>query len=129
MSGVNLITHQQHLQGGDTLLEFLKKIFKKDCKPLQFAVAEDITLADKARYAQQLLDNPLFSEIFSAIENELTETWKNSPASDIEGREFTYLRLEALRKFRLMLEGYIAEHLYEEKLKEQKEALDGRPDA
>lgn len=45
--------------------------------------------------AKEVLENEAFIAAFDAIEQEVTETWKNSPARDAEGREkcFTYLKM------------------------------------
>lgn len=104
-------------------LHKLKNVKRTLHKRVEFKSMSDMQLGDKARYCQQLLDNPIFMDIFSTIEQELTDTWKNSPISDKEGREFVYLRLEALRKFRYMLEGYISEADYERKMQEEREEV------
>jgi hypothetical protein len=45
--------------------------------------------------AQEVLENETFIAAFDAIENEVLEQWKNSPARDRAGREslWTYLML------------------------------------
>lgn len=40
--------------------------------------------ADQARL---VLDNPAFAQAFEDIKKELAESWMNSPARDVEGRE------------------------------------------
>ncbi|GEM_PF-5201905 len=105
--------------------EKLIKILRKKINFKSWYVS-DMRLEDKAIYCQQLLDNPIFMDIFSTIEQELIDTWKNSPVSDMEGREVIYMRLEALRKFRTMLEGYIAEVEYERRMQEEKKEEIGK---
>lgn len=68
----------------------------------------------KGIYAKQLKDNPLFQLIIEEIEDEITEAWKMSPARDKEGREFLYLRIEAIRKIEAMIEKYINDALFEQ---------------
>ena len=61
----------------------------------------------RARYAQELLENPLFVEAFQAIGADLQRAWIASPPRDTEGREFIYLAQKAL----LQLEGAFKEHV------------------
>lgn len=42
---------------------------------------------ERARKAQELLDNPLFNEAIETIEADLIKAWKATPARDTEGRE------------------------------------------
>lgn len=65
---------------------------------------EEIT---RARLAQELLENPLFTEAFQAISAELQRAWIMSPPRDTEGREFIYLAQKAL----VQLEGAFKDHI------------------
>ena len=57
--------------------------------------------------AQEVLDNPAFSEAFDDIEKELLEKWKSSPARDEQGREKLYLMTFLLSKLKMNLEASI----------------------
>lgn len=48
--------------------------------------------------AREVLENEVFQQVFADIEQELTETWTNSPARDEAGREKVYQYLMSLRK-------------------------------
>ena len=53
--------------------------------------------------AREILDNEQFSAAFDAIENELVETWKQSPQRDAEGREKLFLYISLLGKVKSQL--------------------------
>lgn len=48
--------------------------------------------------AKEVLDNEEFQAAFDAIEQELTQAWKNSPQRDPTGREHLFLALTMLGK-------------------------------
>lgn len=54
--------------------------------------------------AREVLDNEAYQQAFSAIESEITEKWKNSPARDAEGREKLWMYLAMLKKFKNQLD-------------------------
>lgn len=67
-----------------------------------------------ANRAREVLENEAFSGAFEAIESEVIEEWKKSPARDAEGREKLWTYLTLLKKVRMQLEatmkdGQIAE--------------------
>jgi hypothetical protein len=53
--------------------------------------------------AKEVLENEEFSAAFDAIEEELTQAWKNSPQRDAEGREKLFLAMTMLSKVRQSL--------------------------
>ena len=53
--------------------------------------------------AREVLENEVFIEAFSAIEQEYIEAWKTSPARDEEGRQRIWLYLKALEKVKTQL--------------------------
>lgn len=62
-------------------------------------------MTDKAEFeiargerANQLLSDPLLSEAFEIVEQELVNQWQNSPARDAEGREKLFLTLKCLHR-------------------------------
>lgn len=57
---------------------------------------------DGAR-AREVLENEVFLDAFSAIENEVIEKWKTSPARDAEGREKLWAYLQLLQKVKAHL--------------------------
>ena len=48
--------------------------------------------------AREILESPVFNEAFDAVEKEILDKWKNSPARDQEGREKLWLMLSMLQK-------------------------------
>lgn len=53
--------------------------------------------------AKECLENEAFQWAFDAVEQELKEAWKTSPARDAEGREKIYLMLHMLGKVQAAL--------------------------
>lgn len=58
----------------------------------------------RASRAQEIIQNEIYIEAFSMIEQELTDQWKQSPVRDAEGREKLWLMLRLLGKVKLALE-------------------------
>lgn len=50
--------------------------------------------------AKEILENPLFDQVFHDIEAEVIEQWKSSPARDEAGREKLWIYLSMLKKVR-----------------------------
>jgi len=53
--------------------------------------------------AREILENEQFNASFDAIETEISETWKNSPARDSVAREKCYDYLKLLHKLKAQL--------------------------
>lgn len=53
--------------------------------------------------AREVLENEEFAAAFDAIEEELTQAWKQSPQRDADGRERIFLCLTMLSKVRQSL--------------------------
>jgi hypothetical protein len=53
--------------------------------------------------AKEILDNEEFQASFDAIEAEVMETWKNTPARDQEAREACFVYLKMLQKVKAQL--------------------------
>jgi hypothetical protein len=53
--------------------------------------------------AKEVLENEQFQASFDAIESEVMETWKNTPARDESGREACYVYLKMLQKVKAQL--------------------------
>lgn len=53
--------------------------------------------------AKEIIENEQFAASFEAIEAEVLETWKNTPARDLEGREKCYDYLKVLQKVKMHL--------------------------
>ncbi|MDB5541975.1 MAG: hypothetical protein JWQ89_3702 [Devosia sp.] len=62
----------------------------------------------RANRAKEVLDNEIYIEAFAAIEQELTDQWKSSPARDAEGREKLWLMQALLGKIKVSLEATMA---------------------
>ena len=50
---------------------------------------------ERARLAEELINNPLWTEAHEEYTRRLKEEWANSPARDAEGREKIWLMLKA----------------------------------
>lgn len=61
----------------------------------------------RARQAAELLEHPLLVEAFAALEREVIEEWKASPARDEEGREKLWIMLRLSEKVRNHLQNVI----------------------
>lgn len=48
--------------------------------------------------AREVLENEVFQQVFDDIEQEVIESWKNSPVRDQEGREKIWQYLTLLKK-------------------------------
>lgn len=53
--------------------------------------------------AKLILENEAFTAAFEAIESEVIEQWKNSPARDEAGREKLWTYLQMVQKFKAQL--------------------------
>lgn len=56
-----------------------------------------------ADQAKLILENPVFQQVLDDIEAEISESWKNSPARDPEGREKLWQLLKLAGKLRTNL--------------------------
>lgn len=61
----------------------------------------------RGHQAQALLDDPLLSEAFTVIEQEILTVWKASPARDEAGREKLWLMQQMLRRVKTHLESVV----------------------
>ena len=61
----------------------------------------------RGRQAAELLEHPLLVEAFAALEQEVVNEWKNSPARDEDGRERLWMMLRLSQKVRGYLESVI----------------------
>lgn len=53
--------------------------------------------------AREILENEEFARAFDAIEEELTQAWKQSPQRDVDGRQKLFECLTMLHKVRQVL--------------------------
>ena len=64
-------------------------------------IEQRIYAGDRGR---EVLENEAFAQVFTDIENEITEQWKNSPARDEDARQKLWQYLSMLRKVKAQLE-------------------------
>ena len=57
----------------------------------------------KGSRAREILENEVFAEAFTQIEQELVTQWTESPARDADGRERLWTYLQMLRKVKATL--------------------------
>lgn len=75
-------------------------------------------VATRAVDAQMLLDNPVFKEMMTKIESDITKQWKDT--EDVETREVIWHRIQALKHIDELLKRYINEALIEDAQKKEK---------
>lgn len=62
----------------------------------------------RAQLAHELLRNELFNEAFHVIEAEIMSAWVNWKADDSNGRERLWTAVNVGRRYKTLLEAYIA---------------------
>lgn len=85
--------------------------------------------ARRGLFAQQALENPLVSEALDTIERKITESWQNTPPSNLQQQQQLRLQLEASKMFRRFLEATIQNGKVATELIRQQSALDRATDA
>lgn len=65
--------------------------------------------------AKEILDNEVFQQVWTDIEQELTGQWSGSPARDIEGRERIWMMLAMLKKIRACVQTTFETGVFAEK--------------
>ena len=76
---------------------------------------------ERAILAQQILDNPIYQEAVSEVENRLVQAWQDTVVSQQEDREKIYHMLLAMRDIKSQIE----EVLTTGKLAEMQELKNG----
>jgi hypothetical protein len=54
--------------------------------------------------AKEVIENEVFIDAFTQIQNEVIEQWTNSPARDAEGRERLWTYLQMLKRLQAQLQ-------------------------
>jgi|LauGreDrversion4_1035100.scaffolds.fasta_scaffold291968_2 hypothetical protein len=54
--------------------------------------------------AKEVIENEVFVDAFTQIQNEVIEQWTNSPARDAEGRERLWTYLQMLKRLQAQLQ-------------------------
>jgi hypothetical protein len=62
---------------------------------------------ERARQAQEALNNPAVIAALEAIEAEVIEQWEKCPSRDQDGKEALWQLYKTSKKFRAYLSGYI----------------------
>jgi hypothetical protein len=65
--------------------------------------ARERASAERGRHAKALLDDPLLSEAFGAVDARLVEAWRATPMADTQGRERLHLATVLLGRVRAAL--------------------------
>ena len=79
---------------------------------------------ENARYAQQLLDNPMFNQAIADIKQEILAKWSASDSFDKEGREAAFVYYRALDMIHGKITGYVNKHIADVHRAEQIAAMD-----
>lgn len=80
---------------------------------------------DRARRAEELVNNPLFIEALDAIQKVIDEGWKNSSAEDREARDNAYMLHRLLSRFRGHFKSIVVSGHNAKALLQQEEDLSG----
>ena len=70
---------------------------------------DELTSAERASYAEQLLKNPVFKEAMRAVEDDLIRDWSDTLPTQTNEREALWSQIQALKKIEETLTGYINE--------------------
>lgn len=81
----------------------------------------ELTVKERAACAKQILDNPLFSQIFQEFKEELTEIWVSSGSNDIERREFVWKYIKALEQIKGRMDKILIDAKVETAMEKQRE--------
>ena len=66
-----------------------------------------MTQEEREREAKKLLDNPVFIEAFSKLEEELLDLWKMSGSTDIDQRESFWLAVRLLDRIKVHIQSIV----------------------
>ena len=66
-----------------------------------------MTQEEREREAKKLLDNPVFIEAFSKLEEELLGLWKMSGSTDIDQRESFWLAVRLLDRIKVHIQSIV----------------------
>ena len=79
---------------------------------------------ERAKHAQDLLNNHLLAKALEVSKKEIIEMWENTPARDSDAREWLFKMYQASLRFEKVLLGYIdAGKIAQKELKAPKEKL------
>lgn len=67
----------------------------------------------RATRAQQLLDDPLLTEVFDAVENAAIDAWRKTGSAQQADREIAWQALKAAERVRNTLKGIVDNGLIE----------------
>lgn len=79
---------------------------------------------ENARFAQQLLDNPVFNQAIADIKQEILAKWSASDAFDKDGREAAFVYYRAIDMLHGKISGYVNKHIADVHRAEQIAAMD-----
>jgi phosphomevalonate kinase len=74
---------------------------------------------ERARHANNLLQNDLFKEAFEVLEKDLMNRWGNSGSTESEARESIWLAMRLLDRIQIHLHSIIETGKMDETLKKQ----------
>ncbi len=99
-------------------------IFGKKKPVANFTTSEvKLTTNERATYAAQALNNPVFQEAIFDIKEELIDRWQHTASPQIEDREFYYVHMRALEQFLSRLNGFINAAKIEEDIREKRSGI------
>lgn len=106
----------------------LDDIQVKELSRLDRGIEESRQEVERARRAQELMDDPLMVEAFQVIEDKWTQAWKHSRRVDADAREEAYRALAAAMDLRgffqvLLEQGKNGKAIMEQKLRERENLL------
>jgi len=90
-----------------------------------------LTPAERATYARQLAQNPVWNELIRNLKADAFTFWEKTGYQDVEGREFLWKQAKVIELIELRVRGYLSnavlnENLEERRLKKAATPRDGR---
>ena len=86
---------------------------------------DDTEIQYRGERAKQLLKDPLLKEAFEVCKKQILQTWENSPARDVEAREWLWKLYQASLRFEEVFKGFIdSGKMAEEQLKHKQSLKD-----
>jgi len=102
------------------MLRFVNKMF---IRYEQVLPKVEMTQKERAMYAKQIRDNPLWEEVLSELKQQALITCERSPARDIEGREYLWKYIRAIEQLKSKIQSHVWNDVIEEKKEQQNPTL------
>lgn len=68
---------------------------------------------ERARRAQDLIDNPILQEVFAAIERDAILAWQNTKTDEQTQRDFSWMMVKSVGRIKDVIQGVVDSHRIE----------------